>query len=306
VALLFIASILLHELGHTMASLSRGIGVRAITLFALGGVTESTSPARSAKDEFVVVGIGPFISLVLAAAFGLLWTAARDVPVVNTVSAMLAVANLALAIFNIVPAYPLDGGRLLRSVFWAITRRPHQSTRWAARVGQVFAVALIALSVWQLLGPGDGFGDLWTIFIALFLLRGASDAHRQSVVREKLDRRSVRDVMGSVPPALAPDLPLDAALAQVQLRPSLLWPVGEPLVGGVLLGHIDAVAVGGGPSTTVASVAVPAERVTIDVTATLDDAVARMADAPGQMLIVTEAGRPVGLLTLSLVADLLG
>jgi CBS domain-containing protein len=140
----------------------------------------------------------------------------------------------------------------------------------------------------------------------VFLLRGAGDAHRHANLRERLDRRSLRDVMERVPPALSPDLPLDAALAQVQERPSLLWPVGDPVTGVLLLEHIDGVASADWPTTTVRDVAVPAERATVDVTTALDDAVARLPGAPGTMLVVTDRGRAVGLLTPSLVADLLG
>lgn len=305
-ALLFFASILAHEIGHALMSLARGIGVRSITLFALGGVTESVSESRTARDEFLIVGIGPFTSLVLGAAFGLLATAAADVRLAAVVFGYLGWANIALAVFNVVPAYPLDGGRLLRSVLWGATRRPHQATRWAARVGQALAAALVVWALWQLLGSGQGLGGLWEVLIGMFLLRGATDAHRRARMRERLDRRALRDVMGSVPPALAPDLRLDAALAQVQQRPSLLWPVGDPVSGALLLQHIDAVAAADWPHTTVAAVAVPAPDATVDVDTPLDAAVARLAGAPGSMLVVTDGGRAVGLLTPSLVADLFG
>jgi Zn-dependent protease len=128
-AVLFFASLLAHEVGHAFTSLDRGLPVLGITLFLLGGVTESTREARRARDELVIVGIGPFISLTLAAAFGLLHTLVQAHQPYAIVVGYLAWANLLLAIFNIVPAYPLDGGRLLRSLLWGLSGRPH-----AARV----------------------------------------------------------------------------------------------------------------------------------------------------------------------------
>jgi Zn-dependent protease len=127
-SLLFFASLLAHELGHAFTSLDRGIPVFGITLFLMGGVTESTREAARARDEFVIVGIGPFISLVLAGLFGLLHLPLEGIQPVATVVGYLAWTNLLLAVFNLVPGYPLDGGRLLRSVLWAArasrTRRP--------------------------------------------------------------------------------------------------------------------------------------------------------------------------------------
>lgn len=303
-ALLFFASILAHELGHALTSLQRDIPVVAITLFALGGVTESTREASRARDEFVIVGIGPFISLVLAAAFGLVATVAEPIPAVAAVAGYLGWINLALAIFNIVPGYPLDGGRLLRSVFWGVTKQPHKSTRWAARVGQVFAGLFIAYTLFEYVqGGASGLGGLWNVLIGFFLFRGATTSHKRAQMREQLDRMRVADLMGSVPPALPASLTLREAMEQVQQRPSLLWPVGDPLRGTLLLGSIDAVPDSEWDTTTVADVAIDPATSSVEIDRPLDDAVGLMAQSPENMLVVTDRGRAVGLLTPSLVSD---
>ena len=303
-ALLFFASILAHELGHALTSLDRKIPVLAITLFAMGGVTESTQEASRARDEFVIVGIGPFISLVLAGLFGLLFTAVESVGPLAVVAGNLAWANLALAVFNIVPGYPLDGGRLLRSILWGITGKPHKATRWAARVGQAFAALLVALGLAAFVTTGGGGLDgLWEVLIGVFLFRGATSSHQRARLRERLGSRGITDVMGTIPAPLDANWSLARALTEVQQRPSLLWPVGAPVTGGLLLGQIDAVPDSQWETTRVADVAHTAADVTITVDASLDDAVARMAQAPGNMLIVIDQGRPVGLLTPSLVTD---
>ncbi len=315
-ALLFFASILAHELGHMWTSLDRGIPVLSITLFALGGVTESTREAARPRDEFVIVGIGPFISLVLGAAFGLVATAVQGIVPLAVVAGSLAWMNVILAIFNIVPGYPLDGGRLLRSVLWAISKDPFAATRWAARVGQAFALTLIATGVTGFLvggfpGVKGALGVVlsfidgpWAALIGFFLLRGATESYRRAHLRQRLSRHSVRDVMGTVPPVLPSTLNLHQALEHIQQRPSLLWPVGDPLQGVVMLEDIDAVGSDEWMTTSLADVARPPSGATMEVDGSLDDAVAMMPDAPHNMVIVTEAGRPVGLLTPSVVSDL--
>ena len=307
IALLVALSILAHELGHALTSLARNIPVLGITLFVMGGVTESTREAQRARDEFVIVGIGPFISLVLAAAFGLVATAAADVPRVALVAGYAGWVNLGLAVFNIVPGYPLDGGRLLRSVLWGITGRPLAATRWAARVGQAFAAALILLGLLGFAtGGGSGFGGLWEVFIGFFLFRGATSSHRRAQLRERLDRRSVRDVMGSVPPPLSGTATLREALAQVQERPSVLWPVDDPVRGTVLLASITDVAVDQWETTRIIDVAFPVETSVVDIAANLDGALEQMINSPDNMLVITQDGHPVGLLTPSLVSDVAG
>lgn len=307
-ALLFFASLLAHELGHAVTSLDRDIPVVAVTLFMLGGVTESTREAKTAKDEFVIVGIGPFISLVLGALFGLIYTVVAGQPVLAAIAGYLAWINVLLAVFNLVPGYPLDGGRLLRSIIWAVTGKPHRSTRMAARVGQAFALLLGGYGVWMFTRTAEqGFtgAGIWEILIAVFLYRGAAQSHARARSRERLAGRTVRDVMGSVPPPLEPGLALSDAVVQLQERPSLLWPVGSPVTGGVTLEALDTVPRQDWATTTVRDVADPAGDVTVDVHAGMDVALDRIIAAPGSMLLVTDAGRAVGLLTPSLVSDLL-
>lgn len=304
-SLLFFASILAHELGHALTSLERGIPVLAITLFAMGGVTESTKEASRARDEFIIVGIGPFISLVLAALFGLSYTAVASIDTLAALAGYLAWTNLALAIFNIVPGYPLDGGRLLRSILWAATGRPHKATRWAARVGQVFALLLIGLGLLAFTTQGgSGFGGLWEVLIGFFLLRGATSSHKRARLRERLETRTIADAMGTVPPSIPSMWSLAQALPQVQERPSLPWPVDEPISGVLRLSDIDAVPADRWPFTRVGDVARPTDGLTVGVDASLDEAVSRMAEADDQMLIVVDQGRPVGLLTPSLISGL--
>lgn len=302
VTVAFFASILIHELGHCHTNLDRDLPVSSVTLFLLGGVTESTREASTARDDFVIVAAGPFLSFALAGAFGLAATAVGDAQPYAMIFGLSAWLNLALAVFNVLPGFPLDGGRLLRAVLWGVTKRPHTATRWAARVGQAFAVGLGLLGV-RALTVGD-YGGVWLLLIALFLFRGAADAHRQAKVRDRYTGRRARDVMGSVPAALDPGQPLHYAVRTIEAKPSLLWPVGEPLLGAVRLADLEAVPRRDWAHTTVGDVTRPGAAVTVAADATMDVALAAMSQAPGNMmLVVDDAGRPVGLLTPSLVVD---
>lgn len=312
--ILFIACIFAHEVGHAVTSLDRGIKVRSISLFLLGGVTESVGEPRTAKDEVVIVGIGPLISLTLAAVFGLLVRVVPDVTVAELVAGWLAWLNGVMAIFNLVPAYPLDGGRLLRALLWWLTSNRYGATRVAAGVGQVFAALLLAgavLSVTDVpaveprwLRMALAFlasMGLWGGLIGFFLLRGSTDARRSARLRDRLGRRRVRDLMGTVPPTVPSDVRLDELVVRLEQRPSVLWPVGRPLLGGVRLDDLRDVARADWARTTVDQIV---ERdVFVDENTPMDEALDRLSVARDRMLIVVRDGEPVGLLTPSLVAD---
>jgi Zn-dependent protease len=176
-ALLLFGSVLVHELAHSLVAEQRGLHVHDITLFLFGGVSSITAEAASARDEFLIAVVGPVTSFGLA---GLFWLLGHTLPA-NTdgaaVAGYLALANLLLGVFNIVPAFPLDGGRVLRAIVWGFTGEPLQATRIASYAGQAFAFLLIGWGVALLLG-GDVFGGIWTAFIGWFLNNGAAAARR--------------------------------------------------------------------------------------------------------------------------------
>ena len=198
--LLFFVSILLHELSHAAVARMRGIPVRAITLFALGGVAQIEKDAADAKSEFWMGIIGPitsfvigFICLGLAALLG--WNLA-DEPA-SPAAAMLmwlGIINIALAIFNMIPGFPLDGGRVLRAIVWWITKDANRSTRIAATVGQLVAFGFILIGIWRFFS-GQGFGGLWLAFIGWFLLDAARSSGSQVEITERLSGVKVGDVM---------------------------------------------------------------------------------------------------------------
>lgn len=196
-AVLFFVSLLLHEMSHSLFAKSHGLPVREITLFALGGVSQIEKNPQSAKTEFWMAFAGPLMS----AAIGGICFAFRTVAGASTSPAFAVVSwlgyiNLALAGFNMIPAYPLDGGRILRAAIWWKTGDPERSTRMAARVGQSVGGMLIMLGILQFFN-GAGFSGLWTAFIGWFVLQSATESHSQSTLHDAVDGVTVADVMSS-------------------------------------------------------------------------------------------------------------
>jgi len=198
--LLFFAALLLHELAHSLVAKSRGLRVRAITLFALGGVSQIESEASNAKSEFSIAIAGPVTSLAIGLVLlGIAWLTGWKpgtepaTPVVS-VLVWLGYINIMLAVFNMIPGYPLDGGRVLRAVIWWVTGNANRSTRLAARVGQVVAFLFILTGLYRFF-IGANFGGLWLAFIGWFLLDASRSSYVQVELIAALRDRRVTDIM---------------------------------------------------------------------------------------------------------------
>ena len=194
--ILFFVSLLLHELAHSLVATSNGLPVREITLFALGGVSQIEKNPASAKVEFWMAFVGPLTSAVIGT---ICLTATRVIGGAASSPWMamllwLGYINLALAGFNLIPGYPLDGGRVLRAIIWWKTGSADRSTRAAARAGQAVAFGLIALGIFRYFA-GDGIGALWMAFIGWFLLQAARESYAQVDLEHVLKGVRVADVM---------------------------------------------------------------------------------------------------------------
>ena len=198
--LLFFAAIVVHELSHAAVAKARGLPVRSITLFALGGVAQIEKEASDAKTEFWMGIAGPITSaligvICLGIAAGIGWTPTRTHQ--SPLAAMLGwlgVINIALAVFNMIPGFPLDGGRVLRAVIWWITGSASRATRVATAIGQLIAFAFIIIGLFRFFN-GAGFAGLWLTFIGWFLLDAARSTYAQFETIERLRGVRVRDIM---------------------------------------------------------------------------------------------------------------
>jgi Zn-dependent protease/CBS domain-containing protein len=195
-AILFFVSLLLHELAHSLVATSNNLPVKEITLFALGGVSQIEKNPASAKLEFWMAFVGPLTSAVIGAICLLtahLIGGALHSPAIAML-AWLGYINLSLAAFNLLPGYPLDGGRVLRAIIWWKTGDADRSTQAAARVGQLVAFGFIALGMFRYFG-GAGVGGLWIAFIGWFLLQASRESYVQVGLAHALEGVRVADVM---------------------------------------------------------------------------------------------------------------
>ena len=220
---LFFAAIIAHELAHSLVAKSRGLSVKSITLFALGGVSQIEKDAEDAKTEFLVAIVGPMTSFIIGAILLALSTALGGAPMSTANTPVLAMMvwlgyiNVALAVFNLVPGFPLDGGRVLRSIAWWITKDAARSTRIAARAGQTIAIFFIAIGVYRFFG-GAGFAGLWIAIIGWFLLDAAGASYAQVEINQRLRGVRVGDIMSRDCPTVEGRTNLQAFVEDLLLR----------------------------------------------------------------------------------------
>ncbi|HEY8503356.1 MAG TPA: site-2 protease family protein [Gemmataceae bacterium] len=209
-ALAFFACILLHELGHAVVGRSYGMPIRGITLFLFGGVAELGDEPPSAWSEFWMAIAGPLVTVALVLVLWVLTTVGFQAdwsPAVVGALGWLGTINLLVLVFNLVPAFPLDGGRVLRSILWGWTGDLRRSTFWASQAGRLFSWFLIAWAVLLFLG-GNWIGGLWLGLIGLFLNQAALGAYQQVLIRQALEGEPVRRFMNPEPITVPPSLSL--------------------------------------------------------------------------------------------------
>lgn len=207
-SLLFFGSVLVHELGHSWVALRNAIPIRSITLFVFGGIAQIGREPASAGVEFRIAIAGPLTSLGLAGLFAGAWLATRDVTFLAAPMIWLARINLTLALFNLIPGFPLDGGRVFRAIVWRWTGSFQRATQTATFVGQFIAFGFIGLGVLTAL-RGNVLGGVWLTFIGWFLENAARATYAQASLGELLRGVTVAQAMMRDCPRVAGDLPLD-------------------------------------------------------------------------------------------------
>jgi len=319
-ALLFLGSVLAHELSHALVARSYGTEVRRITLFVFGGVAELEREPQRWISELAMAIVGPVTSLVigiacLAAARSLMGHIVLDpahparalahLGAAPTLLLWLGQTNIILALFNLVPGFPLDGGRVLRAIVWGITGNLHAATRWASTVGQAFAWLLIAAGLAMILGVnvplfGSGFATgVWFAFIGWFLNSAAVASYRQLVVREALEHVPVARIMQSEFAVVPPELSLAELVDRFFLHSGQrAFPVveGGRLAGLVSLGDVHRADRTRWDATAVRAVMTPAGALaTIGVRDDALEALTILGRRGVSQLPVVEEGRVVGL-----------
>ena len=259
-AIMLFASVLLHELGHSVVALRYKVPVRSITLFLFGGVAQIGAEPPSAAAEFFIAIAGPIVSLTLALVFSVLKPVfAASQPLFGLVK-YLAYINFALALFNLIPGFPLDGGRVLRAIVWSVTKNMRRATIVAANAGRFFGFLLIFFGVWQMFA--GNFGGLWIAFIGWFLDNAASAQAHQAMFQGLLTGHTVSQVMSSHCAAIPADLTLQQLVDEHILsggQRCFLVNRGEQTVGLMTLHRLKHVARDEWPTTSAAQAMLPLE-----------------------------------------------
>jgi len=223
-ALLLFVSVFLHELSHALVAIEQGVPVSGIRLHVFGGVSEMEAEPPTPRAELLIAAVGPLTSFVIAALCYGLGQALGGPPWVAALTGYLAAVNFIVALFNLVPGFPLDGGRLLRALLWWGSGRQEWATLWASRVGSVFAFSMVALGAVRALA-GEMVGGLWFVFIGLFLHQAARASRELIGIRARLEPLRVAEIMTPVqgdgadaPVALADAVEPEASAWQVFLK----------------------------------------------------------------------------------------
>ncbi|NIN72388.1 MAG: CBS domain-containing protein [Gemmatimonadetes bacterium] len=308
-ASLFFASVLLHELAHSAMARARGIQVEGITLFIFGGMARIRSEATNPKDEFLITVVGPLSSALIG---GVLLVFARVGDSLGlhrafvSVAEYLAILNFILALFNLIPGFPLDGGRLLRSLVWQITKDVRKATRLAAFTGQGFGYLMIGFGILSLF-RGFLVSGIWLIFIGWFLSQAAAFSYRQLVMRRILQSVQVKEAMTRNPETVAPDVTLrDLVDNYFLMRRYSAFPVldsaGRPL-GLITLRQVKEIERDKWPTTQVSSVMTQiCEAVTVRPDDSLAQVLTKLEKAGVGRALVVRDGRLEGLISNADVA----
>ena len=305
-ALVFFGSVLLHELSHAFVAQHYQMKVPSITLFVLGGVSNIEGEMRTAGQEFRIAIAGPLMSVVLGLLMGVLWWVlpadgpSSAVTFISGTMMYLGGTNIMLGIFNLIPGYPLDGGRVLRAIFWASSGDLTKSTRIATRSGTVLAWGMIGIGI-ALSLTTRSLSGVWFVLTGLFLKTAAESAYGQMILERALDGVSVRDVMRPAPE------PVDASANLMRVVQDRVIGRGERAVfvgtEGRVLGLFTVSDLASIPnerlsSMTARDVMVAAERIITVIPSTpLLDATRAMTERDVHQLPVVEDGRMVGVLS---------
>jgi Zn-dependent protease/CBS domain-containing protein len=311
---LFFLSILLHELGHSLTARRRGIAVRSITLFVFGGIARLASEPKRPRDEIVIALAGPLVSVALGMGFiglaELLPTSSGPAGILGEAFSWLGAINLVLAVFNGVPGFPLDGGRVLRGIVWAVTGSFERATALAAGIGSVFAFSFIGLGIIGALISGQWVGGLWLAFIGWFLLIAARTTAGQALLRQTLKDLVVGESMDS-----ADGVCLTGGETVDQVTSGAALPRGPRILfvvetSGVLRGLVTLKELTRVPASQrafrmVHEIMVPVRQLRLlDPRESLWVAFRRMAESGMSQLPVVEQGRLVGVVTRERIIEL--
>jgi Zn-dependent protease len=289
-----------HELAHSWVAVRYKVPVSRITLFIFGGVSQIGGEPPSASAEFLIAIVGPLTSFLLAGLFFLSERFLVDLPPALAVAKYLALINGLLGLFNLIPGFPLDGGRVFRAIVWGFNKNFRSATLIAANTGRFFGFLLVVLGVWQALG-GNLYNGLWTAFIGWFLESAAGAQVQQQMVQSILVGHKVAEAIGNECVHATGDTPIQKLIDQEVLthgRRCFLVDQGDRVVGLLTLHNIKEIPRSSWTTTTAAQAMMPIEKLSsIDANADLWIAMEKMGRDGVNQMPVTLGSKFVGMLS---------
>jgi Zn-dependent protease len=303
-AVLLFGSIIVHELFHSLAARRYGLEMSGITLFVFGGIAEMKEEPPSAKAEFMMAIAGPIASVLLGAGFYFLFLAGRNTwpfQVVGVVQYLYWI-NWILAAFNMLPAFPLDGGRVLRSALWHSRGDLRSATRTAARIGGFFGILLVVLGIFQLF-TGNFVGAVWWFLIGMFLRGASQTSYEQVVIKSALEGEPVSKFMREHPDTVTPDTSVEVLVNEhIYRHHHKMFPVvtgSDQLTGCVSVEQVKGVPREEWSRQPVSSIMAPCSPDnTISPEKDVTEALARMQQTGTRRLMVVDHGHLVAMLSL--------
>lgn len=293
-------SVLIHEIAHSLVARSRGLPVKSIVLFIFGGVSNIEKEPEKPGVEFLMSVVGPVSSLVLGGIFLLFWRTVPDSQGPLAASLFyLGSINILLGVFNIIPGFPLDGGRVLRSIIWGATGSLTKATNIASTTGQIFGWLFIAFGVYQVFA-GNLLGGIWIAFIGWFLSSSAEASRRDLTLREALKGVSVKEVMDSNPEVVHPETPISTLVHDIFLQHGRrAAPVcsNDRIVGIMTLTDVKTIPQDQWPVTPVERVMKKEPIYYVKMEDDLSKAMQMISDNGLNQLLVLKEGRLVGLIS---------
>lgn len=303
-ALLFFLSLLIHELAHSFMARAKGIEVEGITLFIFGGMARTKREATSPGDEFLIAVMGPVASFALAGLFygaaSLLARSGFGLGVVVSAE-YLGLLNLVLATFNLLPGFPLDGGRLLRATLWRFTGSFRRATQIAAGAGRVLGWALIGLGLYSFLVTDGFIGGLWLVFIGWFLGHAARMSYQQVLLQELLGPLTAAQAMSPDPETVPPGLTVDSLVHDYFLmRPFGAFPVTDDgiVVGLITLGQVRSLPRDQWNEKLVVDIMFPLEdTVMVPPETPMPEVLERLRDVEARRILVAQEWELLGIIS---------
>jgi Zn-dependent protease/predicted transcriptional regulator len=303
--IVFFISVLIHEMSHSLVARRRGTPVERITLFLFGGMAQIEKEPETPYSEFIMAIAGPVASFVLAGMFGVIWFFTRDIRPMAIPIGYLAVINLVLGIFNMLPGYPLDGGRVLRSIIWKVTGNLKRATFVASTAGRVLGFMIIAGGIYFIF-TGNFLNGIWLSFIGWFLQSSAQMGYRQLIIETSIKGVKVKDIINENIVYVLKDITLQGLVNDYFMKyrfgrfPVIEDEETQKLIGIISLHDIKEVPREEWPEVKAGDIVKPvSDSEKLSLSTSVSDAIKKMGKNNLSHLVVMSGGRLRGIITKS-------